>query len=375
MTSRLMKGYAATVSKTVSTADSFLYHLAPGETLTVDAGVILETTGAKSPVVQLDSNGIVVNNGTLKGSGGAIVSTGSGHLIQNAGTIANNMGQETPAISLSGNGGVNTINNTGTIRADVMEGDVGSSDKPFIGDAFRSAGNVKDIFVNKGIVAGFVLLGGGSDVFDSRGGRQNDGFVFGEAGNDRLLGGRGTDYLNGGAGQDRLSGGAGQDDLTGDTGHDHIDGGSGSDQLSGGAGRDRLSGGSGHDRLTGGAGSDRLIGGAGQDSFRFDTKLGQSNIDRISDFSVGSDEFILSLDIFSKISQDPISGQHTIQADEFHLGATAHDASDRILYDPATGKVSYDADGAGGSQAIVFAMIGKNLKLTYESFSIAGPII
>ena len=44
--------------------------------------------------------------------------------------------------------------------------------------------------------------------------------VWGEGGNDKLLGGRGDDYLDGGDGNDRLVGGAGDDVLVGGAGSD-----------------------------------------------------------------------------------------------------------------------------------------------------------
>jgi len=80
--------------------------------------------------------------------------------------------------------------------------------------------------------------------------------VFGQGGNDVLMGGTGDDELEGGAGHDTLGGGEGSDVLIG---------GSGNDLLLGGAGADRLEGGRGTDSLKGGEGADRLRGGARRD--------------------------------------------------------------------------------------------------------------
>ena len=42
-------------------------------------------------------------------------------------------------------------------------------------------------------------------------------------------------------------------------------------------------------------------------------------------------------------------------------GATkAHDASDRVIYDTASGKLYYDADGQGGAAAVQIAMLGSS---------------
>jgi Ca2+-binding RTX toxin-like protein len=365
-----MTHYVAASSKTIQDPNSYIYALGPGEGLTINAAVVLETTGSNSPVVRLGSNDSVINNGALKGSGSAIVSSGSGHTVYNAGSITNDLRHDAPAIAFWGNGGVNRINNIGKIEASFAD------DNGLIpGTAFQSVGNIKDVFVNKGIVLGNVDLGGGNDLFDSRGSQDSGGFVFGGAGNDTLLGSKTRDSFNGGAGRDKLNGSAGDDDLSGGAGRDRLNGGAGDDFLIGGSGVDVLIGGTGRDAIYGGSGADVLIGGRGQDSFKFDTKPGASNIDQIKDFSVTSDLIGLSYDIFSTLSYDPFAGGNTITADEFHIGTAAHDASDRIIYNLWTGVVSYDADGVGGATAIAFAVVGKNLNLTHDNFFLFGYII
>jgi Ca2+-binding RTX toxin-like protein len=89
--------------------------------------------------------------------------------------------------------------------------------------------------------------------------------LFGEDGNDRLVGGPLADRLDGGLGNDDLDGGDGDDDLTGGDGNDHLQGDAGNDRLDGGDGNDDLDGGAGDDDLTGGAGHDNFDGGAGAD--------------------------------------------------------------------------------------------------------------
>ena len=66
-----------------------------------------------------------------------------------------------------------------------------------------------------------IRLGDGNDVLTANDdfGRGDDA-VWGEGGNDKLLGGRGDDYLDGGDGNDRLVGGAGDDVLVGGAGAD-----------------------------------------------------------------------------------------------------------------------------------------------------------
>jgi Ca2+-binding RTX toxin-like protein len=90
--------------------------------------------------------------------------------------------------------------------------------------------------------------------------------VFGDAGNDLLIGTESAELLNGGDGNDTLIGNGGNDTLNGDAGIDSIDGGAGSDVIDGGAGISTLDGGDGDDSLTGSILNDVINGGAGNDT-------------------------------------------------------------------------------------------------------------
>ena len=57
-----------------------------------------------------------------------------------------------------------------------------------------------------------------------------------------------------------------------------------------------------------------------------------------------------------------------LNADAFHIGATAADAEDRIIYNSGTGALSFDADGTGGGGAIKFAQLTAGLALTNADF-------
>ena len=65
-----------------------------------------------------------------------------------------------------------------------------------------------------------------------------------------------------------------------------------------------------------------------------------------------------------------LTGTGRLSSAAFHQGAASHDASDRIIYDPATGRVLYDADGTGAAAAVEVAKIGANLNLNYSDFFI-----
>lgn len=85
-----------------------------------------------------------------------------------------------------------------------------------------------DVVTNNGLLQGTAILGGGDDVYHGENGRVS-GAVWGQGGNDLLIGGRGADALGGGSGADTLTGGAGADTLTGAAGADVLSGGAGDD--------------------------------------------------------------------------------------------------------------------------------------------------
>ncbi|MBI3411115.1 MAG: hypothetical protein HY040_22500 [Planctomycetes bacterium] len=97
---------------------------------------------------------------------------------------------------------------------------------------------------------------GGNDVLRIDGSITKRSFLYGDSGNDTLLGGNGRNILYGGDGNDTLTGGAGDDLLYGGYGNDKLYGRGGNDLVYGEAGDDYLSGGAGNDFLTGGSGSD-----------------------------------------------------------------------------------------------------------------------
>ncbi len=89
--------------------------------------------------------------------------------------------------------------------------------------------------------------------------------VYGDNGNDRLIGGTNHDILNGGEGNDVLSGADGNDVLYGAAGDDLLTGGNGDDTIRAESGSDTLEGEGGNDYLRGGLGPDIIRGGEGDD--------------------------------------------------------------------------------------------------------------
>lgn len=109
--------------------------------------------------------------------------------------------------------------------------------------------------------------------------------------------------------------------------------------------------------LNGGSGSDTLVGLGGADTFAFTTALGPDNVDTIQDFEAGIDKIGLSSAIFGNLD---VSAAGTW----FTTGSAATTADHRIIYDQATGKLFYDADGSGAGQAALFAQVTPGTAIT-----------
>jgi Ca2+-binding RTX toxin-like protein len=128
-----------------------------------------------------------------------------------------------------------------------------------------------------------------------------------------------------------------------------------------------LSGLAGDDTLDGGSGNDTLTGGDGNDTFIFSQGIkGNKNIDIVKDFVHEQDKIYLSADIFSKLADavgfksgtEPLS---LSKADTHYLVSTAKvkavDVNSYLLYDTATGRLSYDEDGNGKLAASSFVTL------------------
>ena len=125
--------------------------------------------------------------------------------------------------------------------------------------------------VNTGAIAGDVLLSDNNDTYIGAEGSVN-GAVFGNGGNDLLIGGDSADIFSGGSGDDLILGNGGADQIFGGSGNDFIDAGAGNDQISGGAGLDFVITGAGRDVIT----------------------LSDEGFTIVSDFTLGEDTLALS---------------------------------------------------------------------------------
>ncbi len=199
----------------------------------------------------------------------------------------------------------------------------------------------------------------GTDKNDYLEGTSTSEVFEGLTGNDRINGNEGIDTASyehaprkvnvnlaknlatGGDGKDKL---ANIENVIGSEFADTMTGNGADNVLSGLAGNDKLHGGAGKDTLTGGIGKDVLTGGKGADTFRFDTL---SSADRITDFSKAQGDLIhLEASVFTD--------QNLVTVKKLALAKNGQ----RLIYEKSTGRLFYDADGAGiGSAAQLIATL------------------
>jgi Ca2+-binding RTX toxin-like protein len=157
-------------------------------------------------------------------------------------------------------------------------------------------------------------------------------------------------------------------DGTGNDAANKIFGNAAGNKLYGLGGNDTIYGSSGADTLFGGAGNDWLKGGSGADTFVFNAALSSwSNRDVIEDYRVSDDAIWLDNAVFTALTG---AEGATLSADQFWKGAGAHDASDRIIYNPWTGALTYDSNGSAKGGEIEIALLSKGLAMTNAEFVI-----
>ncbi len=108
-------------------------------------------------------------------------------------------------------------------------------------------------------------------------------------------------------------------------------------------GADTLEGDAGDDVLIGGPDGDRLIGGTGADVFAFDRGAGASG-DVVADFASGEDLIWIEAGLLG-VAAGALDLSYT------EIGRAARQDDTRLLYDPRSGEVRFDIDGAGGAEA------------------------
>ncbi|MCR6500153.1 calcium-binding protein [Shinella sp. CPCC 101442] len=252
------------------------------------------------------------------------------------------------------------------------------------GDTFISIENLTGSNFNDTLTgtnsANSIIGATGNDTIFGLGGNDS---LFGQDGNDTLIGGAGADALSGGNGSDRASyqtatagvvaslttPASNTGDAAGDTysSIENLTGSAFNDTLTGNSSGNILIGGSGNDTLNGRAGNDTLTGGGGNDTFLFNTALGATNVDTITDFSFVNDTIRLENAIFNAIV-----GVGVLSAAQFvaNVSGTASDSSDRIIYETDTGKLFYDTNGNAAGGSVQFAKLDPGLGINNTDFFI-----
>ncbi len=325
------------------------------ETLQLVGAANIDATGNSQNNALIGNSG---NNTLLGNDGDDVINGGAGNDIING-------GNGTDTASYAGAGGSVTVNLS--IAGAQATGGAGSDTLSFIenliGSSFGDSltGNASVNVIDGGLGADIMAGGDNNDIYyvDNVG----DNVVEGGAGGSADIIYSTVSYGLAGRYVETLQlTGAANIDATGNSLANTLIGNTGNNTLLGNDGIDTLNGAGGSDVLNGGTGSDALTGGAGTDTFAFSTALGATNIDTIADFSVVDDTIQLASSIFTGLVAGGLS------AAAFNIGAAASDATDRIIYNSATGALLFDSDGTGASAAIQFATLSTGLALTNADF-------
>jgi Ca2+-binding RTX toxin-like protein len=359
-------------------------------------------------------------NNVLNGAGGADVMLGGAgndtYITDGGDTITENASQGSDTVESSVNftlganlenlilTGSAAINGTGNALNNRLTGNSGNNVLSGAGGADVMAGGAgNDTYVTNGSDTINESAGYGTDTVQSSvtytlGANLEHLILTGVAsingtGNgaaNRLTGNGGNNVLNGAGGVDMMVGGAGNDTYV-TNGSDTIteSAGHGTDTVqssvsislgvnlekltltgtlnvngTGNALANTVSGNGGANSINGGAGHDSLRGGGGSDSFVFNTALGPSNVDRITDFNIAADTFRLENSIFTGL----LGGTLAASAFARNTSGNAADATDRVIYESDTGNLYFDRDGTGAATKVHFATIGTNLAVTNADF-------
>ena len=134
------------------------------------------------------------------------------------------------------------------------------------------------------------------------------------------------------------------------------------------AGSDTLNGTAADDIFAAGLGNDSMTGGAGADRFVFNTALNAAtNVDTIMDFTPGADTLVLDHHIFTALAIGALPAGSLVSGSN----PVPVSASSFILYNSASGMLSYDADGTGGLASTAFATLAGAPNLTLTDFLVA----
>jgi len=88
-----------------------------------------------------------------------------------------------------------------------------------------------------------------------------------------------------------------------------------------------------------------------------------ANLVVVTDFDPASDAMVPRQTMFPAIGP-------ALDGNEFVIAAAAQDASDRLIYNDATGALLYDPDGTDAAPAVHFATLSPGLPLALDHFTV-----
>ncbi|RVT39899.1 calcium-binding protein [Sphingobium algorifonticola] len=211
------------------------------------------------------------------------------------------------------------------------------------------------------------INGSGNDAANTLRGNSGNNQLHGRGGNDTVYGQGGDDVINGGEGNDLLDGGAGVDTISFKTtaaggatvdllitkaqntgfgldtirNFENIEGTESADTLLGDNNANAIIGLGGDDTIRGRGGDDTITAGSGADTIIFEAAA-LNGVDRIRQFQSGVDTLQ-----FSAADYDASA--------TLTYGTAAVGAGAQFIFDDALDNLYYDADGAGGADAIWIA--------------------
>jgi Ca2+-binding RTX toxin-like protein len=236
-------------------------------------------------------------------------------------------------------------------------------------ETFTLAAFIEDLWLEGG------LVGIGNGLANVLTGNVHGNTLNGAGGADRMIGGDGDDvYVVDNAADIVVERGAqGTDRVQSSATHvlaDNVENltltGGGNVAGTGNVLANTLAGNGGSNTIDGRGGNDTLTGGAAKDIFAFTTGLNAAkNVDTLTDFVSGVDKFGLDDAVFSALAAGRLAATAFVQA------SAATTSAHRIIYNAATGVVSYDADGVGGVAAVAFAKLSPGQAFAAQDFRVA----
>lgn len=232
-----------------------------------------------------------------------------------------------------------------------------------------SAGNGDNV-IRTGDGNNKITSGSGNDVVIA--GNGNNNVTVGDGANQVEVG-NGNNKITSGTGDDDIHAGSGNDTITAGNGVNHIDAGAGNNKITTGDGNDQVEAGAGNDTAKLGLGADTVDLGAGKNTIDLGKDNATDTVEFDADFFAAVEAGLAASNAVSNFSAGDelwfdLAGLALTAAD-IAVGSAADIAGAVIGLEISTGKLYYDADGAGTESAAIQIGLLKGAGIK-EDFSI-----